>query len=111
MEDYIVRIQSAVEGKPVYFGTGIVISGHEVLTARHVVSGESHLLLTGDGSIPLSVQNETDSAVILHAGQQLPFRTAETFPFMRFWTRSPRGHPTAISPPNRPRIQLQDTEL
>lgn len=49
MEDYIVRIQSAVEGKPVYFGTGIVISGHEVLTARHVVSGESHLLLTGDG--------------------------------------------------------------
>lgn len=79
MEDYIVRIQSAVEGRPVYFGTGIVVSDHEVLTARHVVSGKSHLLLTGDGSIPLSVQNETDSAVILHADQRLPFRTAEIF--------------------------------
>ena len=34
MEDYIVRIQSAAEGNPVYFGTGIVVSDHEVLTAR-----------------------------------------------------------------------------
>ena len=55
MEDYIVRIQSIVEGKPAYFGTGIVVGSHEVLTARHVVSGESHVLLTEDRNIQLSV--------------------------------------------------------
>lgn len=79
MEDYIVRIQSVIEGQPAYFGTGIVVSGHEVLTARHVVSGESHVLLTEDGSISLSVQDETDAAVLLHADQRLPFRSAEIF--------------------------------
>lgn len=79
MEDYIVRIQSAAEGNPVYFGTGIVVSDHEVLTARHVVSGESHVLVTENGSIPLSVQNETDAAVLLHADRRLPFRSADIF--------------------------------
>ena len=79
MEDYIVRIQSAVEGQPTYFGTGIVVSGHEVLTARHVVCGESHGLLTEDGIIPLSVQGKTDAVVLLHTDQQLPFRSAEIF--------------------------------
>ena len=53
MEDYIVRIQSIVEGKPAYFGTGIVVGSHEVLTARHVVSGESHVLLTEDRNSPI----------------------------------------------------------
>lgn len=79
MEDYIVRIQSIVEGKPAYFGTGIVVGSHEVLTARHVVSGESHVLLTEDRNIPLSVQNETDAVVLLYTDLQLPFRSAEIF--------------------------------
>ena len=57
MEDYIVRIQSAAEGNPVYFGTGIVVSDHEVLTTRHVVRGESHVLVKENGVIALCVQS------------------------------------------------------
>lgn len=79
MENYIVRIQSFDEYSNVYFGTGIVVGDHKVLTARHVVCGESHMLLTETSKIPLHIQQEKGSAVVLIAEERIPGKAADIF--------------------------------
>lgn len=79
MEDYIVRIRSFDENGYIYFGTGIVVSSNEVLSASHVVRGHSHTLLIEDMEIPLYIQRETESAAILTTDGELPIKAAEIF--------------------------------
>ena len=72
MENYIVKIRSLDEDGNVYFGTGIVVGDHKVLTASHVVRGESHSLLTETSEIPLLIQQAKGSVTILLAEEKIP---------------------------------------
>lgn len=79
MENYIVKIRSLDEDGNVYFGTGIVVGDHKVLTASHVVRGESHSLLTETSEIPLLIQQAKGSVAILLAEEKIPNKAAEIF--------------------------------
>lgn len=92
MEKYIIRVISYLENEPIRKGTGIILSPNYILTAKHILCGDTHKVIWNGSEISVDIEKQNDAAALIKINgnielNEYPFFTVdEIFTSNTKWT-------------------------
>lgn len=78
-EEYILKINSFIDGRLFESGTGVLISKNLAITAEHIVRGNEHQVCSGATKIEAKVIKQVNSVVLLKLENECNWDIADIF--------------------------------